>query len=117
MSVIGSVGQPSMLLASPVSWTLHTITYTNHSAGFDYEFHAIHNEDNELFVAYKDMFEMAISQGGLAQTVIAIYFPFIHRIFVSRVYSTCTPNNKNSPINVYGQYTAARKSSSVSPVI
>ncbi|THH17329.1 hypothetical protein EW146_g3445 [Bondarzewia mesenterica] len=32
-------------------------------AGFDYQFNAIQNESNELFCAYKDMFEVAISQG------------------------------------------------------
>ena len=35
-----------------------------HTSGFDYGFDSIQNESNELFKAYKDMFEIAISQTG-----------------------------------------------------
>ncbi|KAI0754478.1 cytochrome-450 hydroxylase [Daedaleopsis nitida] len=49
-------------------------------AGFDYQFNAIHDESNELFLAYKEMFEIAVSQqgGGLWELVI-LYFPFLDR--------------------------------------
>ncbi|KAA1472890.1 cytochrome P450 [Dentipellis sp. KUC8613] len=51
-------------------------------AGFDYQFNAIHNEDNELFCAYKDMFEVAVSQGqSMIKSVLGIYFPIINKIF------------------------------------
>ncbi|OCH87337.1 cytochrome P450 [Obba rivulosa] len=52
------------------------------SAGFDYEFNAIENETNELFNAYKEMFEIAISQqnGGI-RDFLSIYFPLIDVLF------------------------------------
>ncbi|KAL0956023.1 hypothetical protein HGRIS_002196 [Hohenbuehelia grisea] len=51
-------------------------------AGFDYNFNAIQDETNELFCAYKDMFEVAISQGGFIRTVLMVYLPFLTRILV-----------------------------------
>ncbi|KAI0268696.1 cytochrome-450 hydroxylase [Gloeopeniophorella convolvens] len=50
-------------------------------AGFDYQFNAIQNEDNELFNAYKDMFEMAISQSQSFRTLVAVYAPLYERLF------------------------------------
>ncbi|ETW80421.1 cytochrome P450 monooxygenase 43 [Heterobasidion irregulare TC 32-1] len=49
-------------------------------AGFDYQFNAIQNESNELFCAYKDMFEVAISQGQSIKSIASIYLPIISRI-------------------------------------
>lgn len=51
--------------------------------GFDYDFNAIQDETNELFAAYKDMFEVAISQGGIWRTIMLVYTPFLNRLFVS----------------------------------
>ena len=53
-------------------------------AGFDYQFNAIHDESNELFTAYKDMFEIAVSQqgGGLWELAI-VYVPILDRFAVS----------------------------------
>lgn len=52
--------------------------------GFDYDFSAIQNESNELFCAYKNMFEVAISQqGNILRQVLSIYLPIIDVIFVS----------------------------------
>lgn len=52
-------------------------------SGFDYEFNAIENETNELFNAYKDMFEIAISQqNGGVRDILSIYFPIIDTLFV-----------------------------------
>ena len=50
--------------------------------GFDYNFNAIEDESNELFNAYKDMFEIGISQGSWVSTFITIYAPWISKIFV-----------------------------------
>ncbi|KAI0703752.1 cytochrome P450 [Cytidiella melzeri] len=52
------------------------------SAGFDYEFNAIQDGDNELLRAYTDMFETAISRdnAGLRGTL-ALYFPITRRLF------------------------------------
>ncbi|KAJ7497201.1 cytochrome P450 [Mycena latifolia] len=50
-------------------------------AGFDYNFNSIQDESNELFVAYKDMFEVAISQGSSFRTLLSIYLPFVNKLF------------------------------------
>lgn len=52
-------------------------------AGFDYQFNAIQDETNELFCAYKDMFEIAVSQGSAFRSVLGIYLPVLNKIFVS----------------------------------
>ncbi|KAF5354697.1 hypothetical protein D9756_005236 [Leucocoprinus leucothites] len=49
-------------------------------AGFDYNFNSIQDESNELFIAYKDMFEMALAQGNPVVTLLAIYFPWLNKI-------------------------------------
>lgn len=51
--------------------------------GFDYNFNAIQDETNELFCAYREMFEVAISQGRLFRTMMDIYLPFLSPYFVS----------------------------------
>ncbi|KAJ7853349.1 cytochrome P450 [Mycena olivaceomarginata] len=50
-------------------------------AGFDYSFNSLTDKSNELFVAYKDMFEVAISQGPIYRILLWIYLPFVNRIF------------------------------------
>lgn len=50
--------------------------------GFDYQFNAIQNESNELFSAYKEMFEIAISQGQGMRAVLGLYFPILNIIWV-----------------------------------
>lgn len=50
-------------------------------AGFDYHFNAIQNESDELFAAYKEMFEIAVSQGDGVRTVLGIYFPIVNSLF------------------------------------
>lgn len=64
-------------------WTSRATFDVMGTAGFDYEFHAIQNEDNELLRAYIDMFEVAISRqsGGLRSTLI-LYFPFMEKVLV-----------------------------------
>ncbi|KAI0076708.1 cytochrome-450 hydroxylase [Panus rudis PR-1116 ss-1] len=63
------------------------------SAGFDYQFNAIENGDNELFRAYKDMFEVAVSQqsNGLKAAFI-VYVPYHDVLFpdeASRTVKRC----------------------------
>jgi hypothetical protein len=65
-------------------WVVSPVTC---SKGFDYSFNSIHDETNELFVAYKDMFEVAISQGSPFRTLLSIYLPRINKLFVSE--TTC----------------------------
>ncbi|EIN11806.1 cytochrome-450 hydroxylase [Punctularia strigosozonata HHB-11173 SS5] len=50
-------------------------------AGFDYHFNAIEDESNELFTAYKDMFEIAISQSQGRRSVLSLYLPIIDVLF------------------------------------
>lgn len=57
-------------------------------AGFDYDFQAIQREDNELLCAYKDMFELAVSQGSFLHTMTSIYVPFLLRIFPTKAQRT-----------------------------
>jgi hypothetical protein len=52
------------------------------SSGFDYHFNAIQNEDNEMFKAYKDMFEFAVSQPGILKSAIYTCAPLFNRLFV-----------------------------------
>ncbi|KAL0575507.1 hypothetical protein V5O48_006462 [Marasmius crinis-equi] len=54
-------------------------------AGFDYHFNAIENETNELFLAYKEMFEVAISQSSLLRTMMSIYCPAIQGLFPDKL--------------------------------
>ncbi|KAJ8487232.1 hypothetical protein ONZ51_g4301 [Trametes cubensis] len=56
-------------------------------AGFDYHFNAIHDQSNELFMAYKDMFETAISQQkGSLWDLLALYFPILDKIWPGERY-------------------------------
>ena len=55
--------------------------------GFDYHFNAIQTEDNELFNAYKNMFEASVSQAQGLRKVIITYFPIFERFFVRIVLS------------------------------
>jgi hypothetical protein len=51
--------------------------------GFDYHFNAISDETNELFCAYKEMFEIAFSRGQSLRDILGIYFPIIKTLCVS----------------------------------
>ncbi|KAI0033662.1 cytochrome P450 [Vararia minispora EC-137] len=50
-------------------------------AGFDYHFNAIQHETDELFVAYRDMFEIGLSQSQEARSLLGVVFPFLNKIF------------------------------------
>ena len=66
-------------LDKPLGLRNHLILFL----GFDYQFNAIQNENNELFNAYKDMFEIAVSQPGMIRKAIGTYVPILERVFVS----------------------------------
>ncbi|PFH50017.1 hypothetical protein AMATHDRAFT_146368 [Amanita thiersii Skay4041] len=57
-------------------------------AGFDYDFHAIQTDSNELFSAYKTMFDAALSQNSLIRTVLGVYFPWLSELFPDRITQT-----------------------------
>ncbi|KAF8200874.1 cytochrome P450 [Pholiota molesta] len=77
-----------MIQASPEPLTIDVCHWISRAtfdviglAGFDYNFNAIENESNELFSAYKEMFEVAVSQSNPLRTIFRIYFPLISSIF------------------------------------
>ncbi|KZV74388.1 cytochrome P450 [Peniophora sp. CONT] len=50
-------------------------------AGFDYHFNAIQHEKDELFVAYRDMFEIGVAQSQRSRSLIKVIFPFLNWLF------------------------------------
>ena len=55
--------------------------------GFDYDFNSIENDTNELFCAYREMFELAVSQNqNPMRQLLGIYFPIVNTLFVSEFY-------------------------------
>lgn len=56
-------------------------------SGFDYDFNSIEDDTNELFCAYREMFELAISQqNNPMRQLLGIYFPIVNVLFVSKWY-------------------------------
>ncbi|KAH8119398.1 cytochrome-450 hydroxylase [Phellopilus nigrolimitatus] len=76
-------------------------------AGFDYNFSAIQHEKNELFMAYKDMFEIAVSRGGGLWDIAVIYFPWLERIFPNE--KTRTVQKSQEIINRIGRQIVQEK--------
>ncbi|GJE92602.1 cytochrome P450 [Phanerochaete sordida] len=63
------------------SWASRATFDVMGAAGFDYEFNALQNEDNELLRAYVDMFETAVSrQKGGMRAMLSMYIPIIDKI-------------------------------------
>ena len=79
--VIGLAGQFLSLLVSSISSRRCSCCVS----AFDYHFNAIQNEHNELLNAYKNMFEVAVSQSRMLRKAITTYFPIYDRFFVSIV--------------------------------
>ncbi|KAL5523770.1 hypothetical protein ACEPAG_7943 [Sanghuangporus baumii] len=50
-------------------------------AGFNYDFSAIQNEENKLFLAYRNMFEIVVSRGETLWDIVCIYFPWLELLF------------------------------------
>lgn len=53
------------------------------TSGFGYSFNAIADDTNELFCAYKQMFELGISQVGFFEMIANTFFPSIQKFCVS----------------------------------
>ncbi|KAG8906601.1 hypothetical protein FRC01_007948, partial [Tulasnella sp. 417] len=49
--------------------------------GFDYVFNAIENEDNDVYLAYKDMFDLSINQGQNLRALMGIWYPWLDTIW------------------------------------
>ncbi|EJD02970.1 cytochrome-450 hydroxylase [Fomitiporia mediterranea MF3/22] len=69
-------------------------------AGFDYSFSAIQHETNELFMAYKDMFEIAVSRGETLLDIAIVYFPWLEEYFPNE--KTRTDQRSQEIINRVG---------------
>ncbi|KAF8525162.1 cytochrome-450 hydroxylase [Hysterangium stoloniferum] len=52
-------------------------------AGFDYAFDAIQDETNEIYLAYRDMFDAALNRGQDWTTVAGVYFPIFNKYWRS----------------------------------
>jgi hypothetical protein len=50
--------------------------------GFDYDFNAIQDETNELFIAYKDMFETSLAQDQGIRSLISAFTSVLDVLFV-----------------------------------
>ncbi|KAJ3995138.1 cytochrome P450 [Lentinula boryana] len=61
-------------------------------AGFDYNFNSIQDESNELFLAYKEMFDKVIGNSTFWGTLASVYFPILFKIIPnqrSRIIERC----------------------------
>lgn len=58
-------------------------------AGLGYDFDAIQDETNPLFIAYRDMFEKGLSQTSTLRTLVVGYLPFLNVIFRNRTVRQC----------------------------
>ena len=71
-------------IAGELHATFHSVKNVDlPTLGFDYAFNAIDGESNELFSAYKEMFEVTLALGNPTRDIIRVYFPFIDTIFVN----------------------------------
>lgn len=86
MSIISEAGvRPGEgFVINVCSWASRATFDVMGSAGFDYEFSAIQNDDNELLRAYIEMFETAVSrQSDGVWFMITLYYPLLGKLFVS----------------------------------
>jgi hypothetical protein len=82
--------KPRNIRCYGTGWSVSIITRIDHQltaplvlcSGFDYRFNAIENEHNELFTAYKNMFEVVLSPSRVLRHTINSYFPIFERYFV-----------------------------------
>ena len=82
--------KPRNIRCYRAGWSVSIITRIDHQltaplllcSGFDYHFNAIQNEHDELFNAYKNMFEVVLSQSRVLRHTINSYFPIFERYFV-----------------------------------
>lgn len=51
--------------------------------GFNYVFNAIENEDNAVYLAYKEMFDLAVNGGQNLRALGSIWYPWLDTIWVS----------------------------------
>jgi hypothetical protein len=52
-------------------------------AGFDYQFHSLDDESEEVYLAYRKMFDAA-DRGPSFKALLQLYFPWVQKLCVSR---------------------------------
>ncbi|KAG9051532.1 hypothetical protein FS837_004042 [Tulasnella sp. UAMH 9824] len=50
-------------------------------AGFSYSFDALKNEENEFYLAYRDMMTIGVKYGFTLRSMLEIWFPWINKVF------------------------------------
>ncbi|OJA18829.1 hypothetical protein AZE42_00859 [Rhizopogon vesiculosus] len=78
--------------------------------GFDYHFHAIQCESEEVYLAYRNMFKLADKGPGL-RGLVQLYFPIIEKIFPNK--ATCITNESRRIIDEAGQRLIHSKKSAI----
>ncbi|KAH7339520.1 cytochrome P450 [Rhizoctonia solani] len=66
-------------------------------AGFDYAFNVMENEENPVYIAYKEMFRMTLDLDrtrGLIKTMIGLYFPTFYKIIPDEVTKAVAASHK-----------------------
>ncbi|EUC64329.1 cytochrome P450 family hydroxylase [Rhizoctonia solani AG-3 Rhs1AP] len=66
-------------------------------AGFDYAFNATENEENPVYLAYKEMFAMTLDlerSRGLISMLISVYFPIFYKIFPDKPTKVVTASHR-----------------------
>ncbi|KAG8762579.1 hypothetical protein FRC11_008701 [Ceratobasidium sp. 423] len=66
-------------------------------AGFDYAFNAMENEENPVYLAYKEMFAMTLDlerTRGLISMLISVYFPTFYKFFPDEATKTVAASHK-----------------------
>jgi hypothetical protein len=59
-----------------------TIAMSHLFIGFDYHFNAIQEETDELFLAYRDMFETTIAQSQSSRSLLCMIVPLLNKFMV-----------------------------------
>ncbi|KAK7470690.1 hypothetical protein VKT23_002112 [Stygiomarasmius scandens] len=88
MTIIQEEGKDGQYILDVCHWISRATFDVIGLAGFDYSFNAIQDESNELFGAYKEMFEIAVSQGSLFRTLLSIYSPTLNQLFPDKAART-----------------------------
>ena len=67
-------------------------------AGFDYHFHALRGESEELYLAYRRMFNV-IEKGIGLRGILQLFFPFLEKIWVSPLRCALSPYLHSSSLS------------------
>lgn len=80
----GSTQDPCSLVVDVTHWMARATFDVIGLAGFDYHFHSLHDESEEMYLAYRRMFDVLDKGPGL-KGLLTLYFPLIETLWVSSV--------------------------------